>query len=287
MKAAGSTLESIKEFIVQNRLPLVIEFTQEVAPKVFGGEIKSHNLLFISKTSDKLEGILEEYRKVAKEFKGKVLFIYINIDDEENQRILEYFNIKAADCPSYRFIILEEEGMQKFKPDTDEVTEAVVKQFVQDVIDKKRKPHLNSEEVPEDWDSKPVKVLVGKNFAEVAKDKSKNVFVEFYAPWCGHCKQLAPIWDELAEKFKDQSDIVIAKMDSTVNEVEEVKIQGFPTLKYFPKDSDDVVDYSGGRDFDSLVKFVESGGKTQTSETEDQVRGWSRVEVCYVGIQNV
>lgn len=60
------------------------------------------------------------------------------------------------------------------------------------------------------------------------------------APWCGHCKQLAPIWDELAEKFKDSADIVIAKMDSTANEVEDVSVQSFPTLKYFPAGGKDV-----------------------------------------------
>ena len=60
------------------------------------------------------------------------------------------------------------------------------------------------------------------------------------APWCGHCKQLAPIWDELAEHFQDDENVVIAKMDSTKNEVEEIQVQGFPTLKFFRKGTNEV-----------------------------------------------
>ena len=60
------------------------------------------------------------------------------------------------------------------------------------------------------------------------------------SPWCGHCKQLAPIWDDLGEHFKENDDVVIAKMDSTKNEVDGLTISGFPTLKFFPKGSNKV-----------------------------------------------
>ena len=110
-----------------------------------------------------------------------------------------------------------------------------------------------------------VLVLTEDNFQE-AIDSNEFILVEFYAPWCGHCKQLTPIWDELGEKYKDHETIVIAKMDSTANELEEVKVQGFPTIKLFKKGTNEIVDYNGDRTVAGFSKFLESPAKDQPKD---------------------
>lgn len=260
--------DEIKKFVGMERNELVTEFSDETAAKIFGGDVKSHILMFLSKKADTFKETLDSFSDVAKAFKGKVLFIYINTDVEDNSRIMEFFAIKSDEVPTVRLINLAED-MVKYKPPTSDITSEAITAFVQDYVDGKLKPHLMSEEVPADWDAKPVKTLVGKNFDEVVNDKSRAVFVEFYAPWCGHCKQLAPIWDQLGEKYKDSKDVLIAKMDSTVNEVESVKVSSFPTIKYFPKEGP-VVDYSGAREFDAFVKFIDSEGKDSGTPAQEE-----------------
>merc|ERR1712002_29017 len=238
--------DAIVKFVSGNALPLVVEFNQETAQKIFSGEIKSHLLLFLSASAEDFSAKVDIAKGIAKDYKGEMLFVTINTDEEDHKRIMEFFGLEESELPSMRIIKLEED-MSKFKPESTELSEENIRAFVKQYLAGDLKPHLMSEEIPEDWDKEPVKVLVGKNFNDVAMDTNKDVLVEFYAPWCGHCKSLEPIYNQLGEKFKDNAEIVVAKMDSTANEVEQVKVQGFPTIKLFKKGDNKVIDYNGER----------------------------------------
>uniref|UniRef100_A0A147BUR7 Putative thioredoxin/protein disulfide isomerase n=1 Tax=Ixodes ricinus TaxID=34613 RepID=A0A147BUR7_IXORI len=94
-------------------------------------------------------------------------------------------------------------------------------------------------------------------------------FVKFFAPWCGHCKRLAPTWDELAEKYneaKEESKVTIAKVDCTVDTTlcADQGIMSYPVLKFFKEGSKEGVKYWGPRDLISLESFIaESLGQEQ------------------------
>ncbi|VDP73602.1 unnamed protein product [Schistosoma mattheei] len=265
----GETLENLKHFVQVESVPLVSEFSQKTAGIVFGSPIQKHIVFFLSKSTDHSD-LVGKLTEVARQFKGKLHVVYVDVDVENNLRVLEFFGLSKNDAPTYRIIELGEETT-KYKPDTNDYSVSAMSDFVQRTIDGKVKPFLMSEEIPSDQTGS-VKVLVGKNYNDVVKDKSKDVFVKLYAPWCGHCKALAPVWDELGETFKN-SDTVIAKMDATVNEVEDLKVTSFPTLKFYPKNSDEVIDYTGDRSFEALKKFVESGGKSsEATKQEDQIK---------------
>jgi protein disulfide-isomerase A6 len=78
-----------------------------------------------------------------------------------------------------------------------------------------------------------VTVLTAENFDAIALDPSKDVLVEFYAPWCGHCKALAPEYEQVAKSFKGESSVVIANLDADAEKAMASRfgITGFPTLK--------------------------------------------------------
>jgi protein disulfide-isomerase-like protein len=100
--------------------------------------------------------------------------------------------------------------------------------------------------------------LTDASFDSIVLDGTKDVLVEFYAPWCGHCKRLAPDYEKVGQAFAAESNVVIAKIDSDSNKNSGGKygVTGFPTIKWFGKDNKTPEDFNGARDVQSFVDFV-------------------------------
>ncbi len=152
-----------------------------------------------------------------------MLFVATQVAEEFGQRLGEFLGVEPDTQPVFLFMDFAEDNIVKFRHDGEASFEGL-SDFVQGVLKGDIAPHRKSQEVPQESHENFVRVLVGKNFSEVVMDESKDVLVEFYAPWCGHCKNLEPIYAELAEKLKDNDSVVIAKLDATANEISQVNI---------------------------------------------------------------
>lgn len=132
------------------------------------------------------------------------------------------------------------------------------------------KPVIKSQPIPKSNDG-PVKVVVGKSFDDIVMDTSKDVLIELYAPWCGHCKALEPVFKKVGKHFKDNKNVAIAKMDATANDVPTgFTAEGFPTI-YFAtaKDKKNPIKFEGQRQLDDFIKFVNEKATVSKASKEE------------------
>ncbi|GFY84548.1 PDI-like 1-4 [Actinidia rufa] len=174
------------------------------------------DLLFA--TSNDSQNLIPTFREAAKAFKGKLIFVYMEMDNEDvGKPVSDYFGV-AGDAPR----VLAYTGN-----DDD-------KKFVLD-------GEMTSQSIKNDGD---VKVVVGNNFDDVVLDESKDVLLEIYALWYGHCQSLEPIYNKFGKHLRGIDSLIIAKMDGTTNEHPRAKSDGFPTILFFP---------AGNKSFDPIT----------------------------------
>lgn len=166
-----------------------------------------------------------------------------------------------------------DEGGRRFAMEPDDFDADALRDFVTAFKKGKLKPVIKSQPVPKN-NKGPVKVVVGKTFDSIVMDPKKDVLIEFYAPWCGHCKQLEPVYTSLGKKYKGHKNLVIAKMDATANDVtsDRYKVEGFPTIYFAPSgDKKNPIKFEdGNRDLEHLSKFIEEHA-TKLSRTKEEL----------------
>ncbi|XP_078039677.1 protein disulfide-isomerase A6 homolog CaBP1 [Augochlora pura] len=194
-----------------------------------------------------------EYNKAAKALKGIVKFGAVNSDEHMN--VGSKYGIKGI--PTIKIFGVNDKPEDYVGPRTaDGILEAALNAINQRVSTFRRKKGKDDSK----WkDSKDVIELTDENFDDVVMNSEDMWLVEFYAPWCGHCKNLAPIWESAATELKGK--VKLGAIDATVNKLKAIQyeIKGYPTIKYFApgkKSFDSVQEYDGGRTSFDIVSWA-------------------------------
>jgi protein disulfide-isomerase A1 len=249
-------VESFRNFIDGHKHPTVIPFDQKAAQRIFGEGV---NTLFLIVADNEAGAKAEaEFKSVANDLKDKIALSIAKLHEAMGQRLADYIGVTEAQTPALR-IVLPIQDNKKFVHD-GAVTADSIKHFVNEWTSGNLKPYFKSEPIPE-HNNEPVKVIVGHSFNKEVLESDKHVLLEYYAPWCGHCKSLAPIYDALAKNLAHVHDLVIAKVDATANEIEGSNVRGFPTIKFYKKgDKHNPIDYEGDRTEEGFIEFLKQHG---------------------------
>jgi protein disulfide-isomerase A1 len=254
-------MKNIEDFIDAFSSPKIMTFDEKAAQIIFGKAIPAI-ILYCDKNSDKWE----EYRKVMEvisdKVNGKLKVVQTDIKEGMAARLAEYIGIKESDLPSVR-IADTRIDLKKYNME-GEITEKNILKFIDDWENNKLKPHLKTAEEPKE-NNGDVFVVVGKSYEKEVINNDKDVMLLFYAPWCGHCKALHPKYEEVAKKLKAKNPkLLMAKIDATENEVENINISGFPTVKFYPGNKKDKapLDYNGDITVEDIIKFIKTNAAT-------------------------
>lgn len=258
---------SLVNFVRANCLPTIDEIGATNYAHYMDASIPLAYLFYgTTKQRDKLK---EGFEAVAKEWKGKVNFVYL--DAQRYGAHATNVGLKE-DWPA--FAIQDVTTAEKFPLEqNDEPLNAErIKQHITEVVAGIQKAKVKSEAIPESNDGN-VKIVVANTYDEIVHDKEKDVLIEYYAPWCGFCQRLEPIYDEVGALHKG-SNIVIAKLDATANDLPAsvpFAVDGYPTIKFKKAGQDNYIDYSGERTAAAFVNFIRKNAlnKFEVADPED------------------
>jgi len=254
--------DDISNWIWEKSIPLIGEITKEHTARYTRKALPIVKVAFdvnwgpnIKKTNY----YVSRLAKVAElpEVKGKLLFGLVHKVSFAQE--VQKFGFTGSE--EFSVYIDDHAKAQKYKFTEKEFNTENVQQFVTDFLAGSLKPFLKSQPVPEQQGA--VTVVVGETFNNVVLDPTKDVLFEMYAPWCGHCKKLEPIYEELAKTLKDNPNLVIAKMDATANDSPHPKYQakGYPTILFSPAGrKDSPMPYQGDRDIKGFTAFLQKNG---------------------------
>lgn len=263
VEASDVSVEAITKMVNDYRFPAFGELNGETFGDYSGREGRDllWTLLKLEKSEDMAEAVKEVRPHMEELAKAHDKFSFTYTDTVQFAQPIEgMLGIKAEDLPA----VVVQRGKKKFVM-KGEVTEENVEKFLNGIADGSVEADIKSEPVPETNDG-PVRQVVAKTMQEELFHEDKDVILKVYAPWCGHCKNMAEDYKAIGEELpKDK--IVVAELDGSQNDstIDGMEWQGFPTLFWIPKGSKEAQPYNGPRDKAGMLEWIKENSKQDLS----------------------
>ena len=260
--------KELKEFLEKYSSKRVGSFDDKTTEKVFGNNQPA--IVYFGEKGDKWNEAEKVLEKIYEKAGSKLKVVMTEIASGMGKRIAEYIGLKKEDLPAV-WILDTRSDMKKYIMQGP-IEEKNIAEFIEGWENGKLVRHLKTAEEPKE-NNGDIFVVVGKTFQKEVIENDKDVMLVFYAPWCGHCKQLLPKYEEAAKKLKAKNPkIVLAKMDATENEIESVTITGFPTIKFYPgnKKNSKPIDFNGERTTEGIIKFIQTNAYNKVVLDEEE-----------------
>jgi protein disulfide-isomerase A1 len=248
--------DTLVDFISSNAFPIVGTIGPENYQKYLDRGLPLV-WVFVDFSKEEDKALLKTVAEVAKNHKSELSFVQL-----DGVRWAEHSKTFGLSGVTPGIAIEDRENRKNYVfPQTGAYTAEALEAHAAGFLAGTLSPTVKSEPIPASNDG-PVKVVVGKSFDSIVLDTTKDVLVEFYAPWCGHCKSLAPKYEKLGEMFKDTKTVVVAKVDATENDTP-ADIKGFPTLIFYPaNDKQNPITYDGERSENAMAQFIRDNAFT-------------------------
>lgn len=265
--------DKVTAFLMENLLPLFGPLDGDTFDRYMEAGKGMVWSLFPAEGSEGISAVEAKHRpmmtKVAKQFKGRYYLTFT--DTVKFKEAID--NMLSVD--KFPAIAVQKKAGDKKKYIYDgEMSEIKITQFIQDVDAGRALPKLKSEPEPKQ-NTDAVKQIVGLNLKKEVFTPDKDVLLQVYAPWCGHCKKLDPEWTKLAKKIQKEelTDLLaVGKIDGTANDspVETMDWTGFPTIYMVKAGMTEPVVYEGERTAKGLWKYIKKHA-TKAQEIRERV----------------
>ena len=244
--------KEIKSFINSVSYSIVLEFRESIVTKLFEND-KPILILFTDESDNEAEyGELMEFALNNKE---RCIYSRARFHTDIGGKFAEYLEVKQENLPEARLMYFSDDGMNKYK--LDSLTYKAFEQTLLNFENGRLNPLRVSEQVPLSNDG-PVKKVVGHTFNELVMDNDHFVLLEVCLSATEECKEIAKLIDEVGEKLKNKENLIIGRIDMSVNEIDEFQFDEYPSILLFrPNQKESPLIYDDEHGVNEYIEFVE------------------------------